>query len=93
VDRPEFDWDEANIAHLAAHRVTPEEAEQVILDPHSALVETDVVNGEERVRAVGITSAGRILVVVFTERRVGIRPISGWDASDFLQKAYLEQRR
>jgi len=30
----EFDWDEANIAHLARHTVTPEEAEQVMLsDP------------------------------------------------------------
>jgi len=30
----EFDWDEANIGHVARHRVLPEEAEQVILgDP------------------------------------------------------------
>ena len=27
----EFDWDEANIGHLARHSVLPEEAEQVIL--------------------------------------------------------------
>ena len=26
----EFDWDEANIGHLARHSVLPEEAEQVI---------------------------------------------------------------
>ena len=26
----EFDWDEANIGHVARHRVLPEEAEQVI---------------------------------------------------------------
>lgn len=25
----EFDWDEANIGHLARHKVLPEEAEQV----------------------------------------------------------------
>ena len=28
----EFDWDEANIEHVACHRVLPEEAEQVILN-------------------------------------------------------------
>jgi hypothetical protein len=36
VDGPdlEFDWDEANIGHLARHNVSPVEAEQVVLrDP------------------------------------------------------------
>lgn len=28
----EFDWDEANIRHVARHSVLPEEAEQVILN-------------------------------------------------------------
>jgi hypothetical protein len=28
----EFDWDEANIGHLARHSVLPGEAEQVILN-------------------------------------------------------------
>ena len=28
----EFDWDEANIGHVARHSVLPEEAEQVILN-------------------------------------------------------------
>ena len=28
----EFDWDEANIGHMARHSVIPEEAEQVIFN-------------------------------------------------------------
>ena len=28
----EFDWDEANIGHVARHRVLPEEAEQAVLN-------------------------------------------------------------
>jgi hypothetical protein len=28
----EFDWDDANIGHLARHNVRPEEAEQVIFN-------------------------------------------------------------
>jgi hypothetical protein len=28
----EFDWDEANIGHVARHSVLPDEAEQVILN-------------------------------------------------------------
>jgi uncharacterized protein len=43
----EFDWDEANIGHLARHSVLPEEAEQVILnDPVD--VGMEIVEGEER---------------------------------------------
>ena len=43
----QFDWDEANIAHLARHKVLPEEAEQVILkDPVEVGVE--IVEGEDR---------------------------------------------
>jgi uncharacterized protein len=43
----EFDWDEANIGHVARHGVHPEEAEQVILnDPVDLGME--IVEGEER---------------------------------------------
>ena len=43
----EFDWDEANIGHVARHSVLPEEAEQVILnDPVD--VGMEIVEGEER---------------------------------------------
>lgn len=40
----EFDWDEANIGHVARHSVVPQEAEQVILnDPVD--VGTEIVEG------------------------------------------------
>ena len=43
-----FDWDSANIGHIARQDVTPEEAEQVILgDPLDFGFDPDV-NGEER---------------------------------------------
>ena len=47
MNRPEieFEWDEANIGHLARHSVLPEEAEQVILnDPVDAGME--IVEGD-----------------------------------------------
>jgi hypothetical protein len=41
----DFDWDEANIGHMARHSVLPEEAEQVILnDPVDLGME--IVGGE-----------------------------------------------
>jgi uncharacterized DUF497 family protein len=56
-----FDWDARNISHLRRHRVTPHEFEQVILsDPFE--LEYEVANGEERYKALGMTTQGRILV-------------------------------
>ena len=63
----EFDWDEANIGHVARHNVLPEEAEQVILnDPVDLGMET--VEGEDRHLNLGATVQGRILLVVTTWR-------------------------
>ena len=60
-----FQWDNANRDHLASHNVTPEEAEQAILDNHAAILEIQTGNDEERTKALGITATGRILAVVF----------------------------
>ncbi len=86
-----FDWDEANILHLGLHNITPTEAEQTMFnDP----VETkyQVINGEERFVFVGHTNAGRFLTIVWTERRVGIRSITGWDSTEDEEASYWKQR-
>ena len=50
-----FDWDDANILHVAKHDVAPEEAEEIILgDPLDIGIE--VVDGEERSFHVGETN-------------------------------------
>jgi hypothetical protein len=70
ADEIRFDWDEANIGHLARHKVNPEEAEQVILnDP----VELDFEHAgdEPRWAVVGRTDHARFLVVIFTGRKFG----------------------
>ena len=73
-----FDWDDANIQkNWDGHRVTPEEAEDVFF--HEPLVvRSDVQHSrnEKRHYALGQTSAGRRLFVVFTVRRKLIRVIS-----------------
>jgi uncharacterized DUF497 family protein len=56
-----FDWDRANIEHIAKHGVTPAEAEQVVLnDPVDLTLQ--LRDGEERTPQIGETNAGRILV-------------------------------
>jgi len=45
---PAFDWDKENIGHIAKHQVTPDEAEEVILnDPLDVSFDPEM-NGEER---------------------------------------------
>ena len=58
----EFDWDETNIRHLERHRVTPQEAEQVIFNNPLDL-EMKIVEGEERCVNLGATRRGRVLMV------------------------------
>ena len=67
-----FDWDQANTEHIARHRVTPAEAEQVISGA-SLPIETEDRSGEERHTELGQTDTGRLLVVVWTWRRRRIR--------------------
>jgi uncharacterized DUF497 family protein len=89
MDNSLFDWDYANITHIAEHQVAPEEAEQAILgDPLD--VGFDLVDGEERWSYLGETEEGRILRVVITMRRELIRVVTAFEASRYQKTAYLE---
>ena len=73
-----FEWHESKAsANRRKHRVAFEEAKTVFGDPLS-LVVPDVGHSEEEDRWVrlGISARGRLLAVVYTERRDVIRLIS-----------------
>lgn len=75
-----FEWDEANIAHIARHNVTPEEAEQVFFDENNALDEDiEHSKAEKRFIIIGKTQKGRLLYQIFTKRGNKIRVISSRD--------------
>jgi uncharacterized DUF497 family protein len=74
----EFDWDEANTAHIARHGVRPEEA---LANPRRLVLRIRSQAGEERWAALGATEAGRILFVVFTRRRGKVQVITARDAT------------
>ena len=87
----EFDWDAENITHLAAHRVTPAEFEQVMYnDPADRSCE--VINDEERYRSVGLTDRGRLLSVIWTVRNEKIRPVTAFAAPAKDKQAFLEEK-
>jgi uncharacterized DUF497 family protein len=83
-----FDWDEANIAHIAEHDVTPAEAEQVVTNCPLYL-DYSIQSGEIRHREVGETATGRILLVVSTIRNDRIRVITAYPPSRSLRTTYL----
>ena len=87
----EFDWDDANIGHLARHRVTPEEAEEVILrDPVDLGME--IVEGEERYFNLGSTQRDRILLVVTTWRENRVRVVTAFGPVKRLIQFYYQER-
>lgn len=91
ADDISFDWDEANIDHIARHGVMPEEAQQV-LENEPLELEPQFVNGEERFPTVGVTNAGRWLVIVVAEREGKARVVTAYPADSRLVALYVRER-
>ena len=85
----EFDWNAANRRHIARHGITPEEAEEAVqVEP----LETDVQErrGEQRVLCFGRTQSGRLLTVLYTERRGKLRVVTAYEMTKRQQRMYFE---
>lgn len=86
-----FDWDEANIQHIARHEVKPEELEQLFVnDPID--IDFEVVDGEDRWTSIGHSNALRFLLVVWTMRQDTIRIVTARAASQPLRDEYLKAK-
>ena len=84
-----FLWDAGNIDHIARHDISPEEAEQVLEnDPFD--IARYLRNGEERLNQVGETDAGRVLVVVTTERGQFTRVVTAHPADRDMGALYAQ---
>lgn len=83
-----FEWDEEKAkTNLKKHRVSFDEAITVFLDPFSITIpDPDHSVDEQRYIDIGSSDKGRVLVVVYTERRSNIRIISR-------RKATLSERK
>lgn len=87
-----FEWHETKAAaNLRKHRVSFDEAKTVFGDRLSLVIpDVDHSEKEDRWVRIGISSRGRLLVVVYTERDDAIRLISGRRAT-IGEKADYEQ--
>ncbi len=86
-----LDWDEANIGHIAAHAIEPEEVEEALRDPNRVPAPTYRVATERRRAVLGSTEDGRLLFVVSTRRGTTIRVVTARDATDGERRRYRER--
>ena len=87
----QFHWDHYNIDHIARHEVTPEEADEVVEnDPID--VGVALRNGEKRTVNLGATDAGRVLVVVVTDREGMCRVVTARSA-DRKERAFYSKHK
>jgi uncharacterized DUF497 family protein len=87
-----FESDDANVAHIARHKVWPFEAEEVLRNL-PIFVGSRIVDGEENLSEVGETIRGRILVIVSTRRAGRIRVVTAFPAKSLYKQAWLEDQR
>ena len=87
----QFEWDPHNRKYVARHRVTPEEAEQVLRnDP--LVVQFQDHAAEERVLCLGQTNRGRLLALVYVERGQAIRVVIAYPMTSRQEEFYLRKR-
>ena len=87
----EFDWDAANSGHVAKHGITPEEAQEAVrIEPLEADVQQHET--EERVLCFGRTRSGRLLTVLYTQRRGKIRVVTAYEMTKQQQRIYFERK-
>jgi uncharacterized DUF497 family protein len=89
----EFDWDDANIEHIALHDVVPSEVKEAFLDNDAIDKPFGVRNGEMRYSMLGRTAAGRLLRVVYVIRKGALRPVTAYTATRRDQRSFESGRR
>lgn len=88
-----FQWDEANIEHIAEHGIEPEEAEQAFDDPDRVPARVYRTPTERRRTIIGASETGRILYVVYTMRQGMIRIVSAREAEERFRRQYRRRGR
>ncbi|MCL5285180.1 MAG: BrnT family toxin [Nitrospirae bacterium] len=83
----EFDPSKAK-ENLKKHGVSLSDSEPVLYDPRALTLDDTSSEMEQRFITVGMDALGRILTVVWTERKDNIRIISARKASTSERKGY-----
>jgi uncharacterized protein len=85
----QFQYDPAKaVANVRRHGVSFADAEGVLKDPLALTIEDPDAQGERRYAAIGLGSAGDLLVVIYTEHTEEYRLISARRATRKERKTY-----
>jgi len=87
-----FDWDTANVAHIARHGVEPVHVEHALSNDPVNLSYVVAGSGEQRWASVGPTDDGRLLVVVWTVRGDRVRVVTAYPATKRVRAAYASAK-
>lgn len=87
-----FEWDAANIAHIARREFTPEEIESVFADIYAIAVPAYAHQGELRYGIVGLSSRNRMIAVFFIFRGLATRVVTARPARHKEREAYYAGR-
>jgi uncharacterized DUF497 family protein len=91
MDNSLFDWDDANVGHIAEHNVAPEEVEEVVLgDPLD--IGFEVIDNEERWSYLGETNEARILWITIALRGKRMRVVTAFEPDKHWKVFYLEEK-
>ncbi len=95
MDAPTFEWDPAKAAaNLRTHGVSFEEAATVFQDPLAKIhSDPDHSESEDRAILIGHSTAGRMLLVAFTDRQGRIRLISARPTTRRERNEYEESQQ
>jgi len=95
MDAPTFEWDPAKAAaNLKTHGVSFDEAATVFQDPLAKIhSDPDHSESENRAILIGHSTAGRLLLVAFTNRKGNIRLISARETTRRERKEYEESQQ
>ena len=88
----QFDWDNANVSHIAKHDVTPHEAEEVLCSDPLEMGFDVTEDGEERWSYLGETALSRLLYLVITLRGEKIRVVTAFEAQKQEKLFYLKAK-
>ncbi len=87
-----FEWDESKaVENLEKHGVSFEESTEVFADPlYVDFFDPDHSDVEQPYLIIGMSAAGRLLIVSYTERDSAVRVISARELTAAERRAYEE---
>lgn len=86
-----FDWDEANIGHIAGRGISPAEAEEAVSDPYRVPAPAYRAGTEQRRAVLGRSEDRRLLFIVTTRRGASVRVVTARDATDGERRRYRDR--